>query len=131
MEVQDVGLRVELFVTDLPQSVAFYTQILGFYAQGQADDGYTAVTSGRVIIGLNKLANLPDDHPVQAQGGERLGRGVELVLEVSDIEVTYEQVKATKWPIASLLQQRPWGLTDFRVIDPDGYYWRITSRIVY
>ncbi len=23
---------------------------------------------------------------------------------------------------------RPWGLTDFRVADPDGYYLRITSR---
>ena len=24
--------------------------------------------------------------------------------------------------------RRPWGLQDFRVIDPDGYYLRITHR---
>ena len=26
------------------------------------------------------------------------------------------------------LQDRPWGLTDFRILDPAGYYLRITSR---
>ena len=26
------------------------------------------------------------------------------------------------------LQQRPWGLEDFRLSDPDGYYYRFTSR---
>jgi lactoylglutathione lyase len=23
---------------------------------------------------------------------------------------------------------RPWGLRDFRLLDPSGYYWRITGR---
>jgi hypothetical protein len=23
---------------------------------------------------------------------------------------------------------RPWGLRDCRLLDPDGYYWRITTR---
>jgi len=26
------------------------------------------------------------------------------------------------------LEARPWGLRDFRLLDPDGYYWRITER---
>jgi uncharacterized glyoxalase superfamily protein PhnB len=25
------------------------------------------------------------------------------------------------------LTARPWGLRDFRLLDPDGYYWRITE----
>jgi uncharacterized glyoxalase superfamily protein PhnB len=57
-----------------------------------------------------------------------LGRGIELVLEVADIEAVYEQTLAAQWPLAGQLQPQPWGLTDFRVLDPDGYYWRITTR---
>jgi hypothetical protein len=25
------------------------------------------------------------------------------------------------------LTSRPWGLRDFRLVDPDGYYWRVTE----
>jgi catechol 2,3-dioxygenase-like lactoylglutathione lyase family enzyme len=32
------------------------------------------------------------------------------------------------WSLAGPLQQRSWGLTDFRVHDPDGHYIRITNR---
>jgi hypothetical protein len=31
-------------------------------------------------------------------------------------------------PLAEDLQERPWGLTDFRILDPAGYYLRITGR---
>lgn len=125
---QEMTLRVELFVDDLPQAIAFYHQILGFQYPKQDGDGYTPLTNGQVTIGLNLRVNLPADHPLQAQMGERLGRGVELVLEVNDIETMYAQVVATDWPLADQLQRQPWGLIDFRLVDPDGYYWRITSR---
>ena len=26
------------------------------------------------------------------------------------------------------LQERPWGLTEFRILDPAGYYLRLTDR---
>jgi catechol 2,3-dioxygenase-like lactoylglutathione lyase family enzyme len=26
------------------------------------------------------------------------------------------------------LAGRPWGLRDFRLLDPSGYYWRVTGR---
>jgi lactoylglutathione lyase len=31
-------------------------------------------------------------------------------------------------PLEQDLQDRPWGLTDFRIIDPAGYYLRVTGR---
>jgi uncharacterized glyoxalase superfamily protein PhnB len=86
------------------------------------------MTKGDVRVSLNLRANLPDDHPIQAMAGERLGRGVEIVLEVDDIEAMYAHVLSTNWPLSSKLQDQPWGLTDFRVLDPDEYYWRITTR---
>ena len=37
-------------------------------------------------------------------------------------------VTAAGWPLAEDLRDRPWGLRDFRVLDPAGYYLRITDR---
>ena len=50
------------------------------------------------------------------------------VLEVDDIAAMYKSVLAQNWPLSGALQTQPWGLTDFRLLDPDGYYLRITSR---
>lgn len=123
-----VTFRLELFVDDMAASVDFYSRVLGFALGKQHPDGYTPMRNGALYLSLNLRVNLPEDHPVQATGDERLGRGIELVLEVHDIETVYQHVCLANWPLATELQFQPWGLTDFRVIDPDGYYWRITTR---
>ena len=46
--------------------------------------------------------------------------GVELVLEVDDVDAELERVRMSGWPIDEQLQERPWGLRDFRLIDPSG-----------
>jgi len=53
---------------------------------------------------------------------------VELVLEVDDVVAERDQITAAGWPITEDLHDRPWGLRDFRVLDPAGYYLRITDR---
>jgi lactoylglutathione lyase len=127
-EESKMTMRLELFVNDLPESIGFYHRVLRFeIGDGQAD-GYTPVTNGEVQLGLNLRSNLPDDHPVQSKENERLGQGIEIVFEVDDIDEIYEYISAQNWPLANKLQRQPWGLTDFRVLDPDGYYLRFTSR---
>jgi uncharacterized glyoxalase superfamily protein PhnB len=54
--------------------------------------------------------------------------GVELVLEVDDVVAERDRVTAAGWPLAEDLQDRPWGMKDFRILDPAGYYLRITDR---
>ena len=119
--------RLELFVTDLSASIDFYRRVLKFKVGEQESDGYTPMTNGPVDLSLNLHAGLPDDHPVKAVANERLGRGVEFVLEVNDLDAMYEHVIAENWPLSSKLEHRPWGKSDFRLLDPDGYYWRITT----
>lgn len=121
-------LRLELFVDDLPTSLDFYHRVLRFEIGEGQTDGYTPVTNCEVQLGLNLRSNLPPDHPIQARENERLGRGIEIVIEVENIDEIYEHVSTQDWPLADKLQRQPWGLTDFRVLDPDGYYIRITSR---
>jgi len=65
--------------------------------------------------------------PVGDNGHRHPPVGVELVLEIADLREAHYQVVAAGWPLAEDLTDRPWGLVDFRVVDPAGYYWRITT----
>lgn len=124
----DYRMRLELFVHDIVRARDFYERVLGFQGETGQDDGYTALHNGAVRLALNRLDGLAADHPVQAHPHERLGRGVELVLMTADLQALYRHVCTQGWPLAAPLQQRPWGLFDFRLVDPDGYYWRITEQ---
>jgi len=120
-------LRLELFVTDVQASIEFYRRVLNFQVIGQASADYTMLTNGEAAISFNKREALGHDHPLRATDGERLGLGVEIVLNVADIEGFYETTRTRGHPVSELVLQ-PWGLRDFRIIDPDGYYIRVTSR---
>jgi uncharacterized glyoxalase superfamily protein PhnB len=50
------------------------------------------------------------------------------VLEVEDLDALYERVRASGYAIHETLVMRPWGLRDFRLVDPDGYYLRVTEK---
>lgn len=121
-------IRVELFVKDVAKSVQFYRDILGFEAL-PSHGNYHPVQNGHVILGIAAASELPQQHYFQPEIAThaRKGVGIELVLAVDDVEKTYTKVKEAGYPIAEALAKRPWGLTDFRLVDPDGYYLRITS----
>ncbi len=123
-----MSLRLELFVNDLEKSSNFYTKVLGFERLEEQED-YIPVRSGSVVIGLGKAAMLRSSHYFNPElQKSRRGLGAEIVLEVDDVKSVFEKVKATGHKILTPLQKRPWGATDFRIADPDGYYLRITSR---
>lgn len=127
MHSPSMTLRLELFVDDIAVSRDFYTRILNFSADNQHSAGYTPLRQGSVVLSLNRRSSLPGDHPIYVAAQERPGRGVEIVLEVGDVEARYTHVQSQNWPVTPL-QRQPWGLLDFRLIDPDGYYLRVTSK---
>lgn len=120
--------RFELFTSDSKKSVEFYTSVLSFKELESYKD-YYPVQNGDVTIGICSITDLYDGHYFRPDIVEnRKGLGVEIVLEVDDIEGIYNKVKTSGYPLAEELKKQEWGLTDFRIIDPDGYYLRITSR---
>ena len=127
---RQMTIRFELFVTDRDQSVDFYTSALGFEVQ-RLDESYAVLTCGGVTIGIGRQADLPETGEGPGFTQQRLARdhgaGVEIVLETPDLGGLYERVQRSGYPLAAPLQDRPWGLRDFRVTDPDGYYLRITT----
>jgi lactoylglutathione lyase len=124
-------LRMELFVDDLDVSVAFYTGVLGFQVVRGGGD-YVSLRRGLVVLGLGLAAKLPERGSGPGFTRQRLaagrGAGVEIVLELDDLsQVTALHDRCRdRGAVAEALRLRPWGLHDFRIIDPDGYYLRIT-----
>jgi lactoylglutathione lyase len=125
-------LRIELFVDNLDASIAFYTELLGFRVERRAD-GYASLRRGGVVLGLGLAAGL-SDHDPSGPGPQWAGRhgakgvGVEIVLELADageLAGLHERCRARR-PDLEPLRLRPWGLRDFRLFDPDGYYVRVT-----
>lgn len=121
-------LRLELFIESVEQSVEFYRDILGFDVPKELIDTYVSIRKGDVILGLEEMKHLPQHHPLKiSNSSQQAGLGVEIVLEVEDVHDMYNKVVATGYPIETQLTKRPWGLEDFRLVDPDGYYLRVTS----
>lgn len=123
-------LRMELFVDDLDVGVAFYADVLGFQVMRRAGD-YVSLRRGTVVLGLGPVAKLPE-HDGPGFTRRRLaadkGAGVEIVLELDDLaqlSELHDRCQAER-VVVEALQRRPWGLSDFRVVDPDGYYLRLT-----
>jgi catechol 2,3-dioxygenase-like lactoylglutathione lyase family enzyme len=118
------SLRLEIFPADLNATVRFYVDLLGFsLAADRRSDAlpYLALKRDDVQIGA-----------VAVPGGYAAHRrpptGVEIVIEVDYLHVERDRIRLAGWPIEEDIMRRPWGLQDFRVLDPDGYYLRFTSR---
>lgn len=116
-------LRIELFPADLDAWCDFWVRVMGFaLVRDERDDPapYVAVERGEVRLGAARRDGAVD--PSQ----RRPPTGTEVVLEVADVVAERDRVAAT-WRLEEDLRHRPWGLTDFRLLDPAGYYVRVTS----
>jgi lactoylglutathione lyase len=121
--------RIELFVDDLDAAVRFYEGALGFRMTRREAD-YASLERGDAVLGLGAVAKLPADGEGPGFTRARLagvrGAGVEIVLEVPDVDAALKAAQRAGVRVVEPLRERPWGLRDFRVVDPDGYYLRIT-----
>jgi lactoylglutathione lyase len=119
-------MRCEVFPSDLDATLDFYQRVLGFDLvrdERLAENPYLALGLGNVEIGASPG---PEVDPHQ----RRPPVGVELVIEVDDLDACHSDVVAAGWPIDAELERRSWGLRDFRITDPSGYYLRITEHVI-
>jgi len=120
------AIRLELFPADLDVFVEFYVVVLGFELIADRRDEpepYAYVRRGGVRIGAVTPWEPVDRHRRVPP------HGTEIVIEVDDLVKERDRIVAAGHPLAEDLTERPWGLTDFRVLDPDGYYLRFTTTL--
>jgi uncharacterized glyoxalase superfamily protein PhnB len=120
------SLQASLTVNDLPASVAWYRDALGFtVAQEHEREGKlraVAIVAGAVRILLNQ-----DDG---GRGWDRAkGEGFSLQLTTAqDIDALANRVKQHGDTLDTEPMDAPWGPRIFRVRDPDGFKLTISSE---
>lgn len=115
----------EIYVDDLGATELFYTEIVGLQVIRRLEDFLVLQTgSAKIHICCKTFAPeyLKDAEPIQ-----NLGSKVEFCFEVEDVAEVYTRVQAVGYPIFEPIKEQDWGKTDFRLIDPNGAYIRITS----
>eukprot|EP00919_Chromeraceae_sp_WS-2016_P079940 GHVR01189138.1.p1 GENE.GHVR01189138.1~~GHVR01189138.1.p1 ORF type:complete len:151 (+),score=18.13 GHVR01189138.1:36-488(+) len=125
-------LQIELHVPDFKIVLDFYGK-LGFKKVWHRSEDNNA--DYLVMEREGTILNFwPGNDSVYAQSyfkrfskDTKRGYGVELVIPVDDVKAFHEKVRGFA-NIINPLVKRPWGLWDFRIEDPFGYYLRITER---
>ncbi|WP_152654538.1 VOC family protein [Oceanobacillus sp. CFH 90083] len=122
-----MDFRLELFVENLQKSILFYEEILGLTFTRKSEAG-AIIKKGNFSLLLTADDILEENHYFRSGGGLKpKGKGAEIILFSDNIEQLYRNVQEKNYPVESPLKRQSWGMTDFRMIDPDGYYLRITS----
>jgi hypothetical protein len=111
-------LFVELDCRDLEDYLAFFKDVAGFEVN-RRQGNFVILRSARSEILLNRVGG----KPVRYQGPR-----VEIGIVVDDLDKAFDQAKKRQaWTIAAGVARQPWGVRDFRVFSPEGYYLRITE----
>ncbi len=119
-------MTASLTVKDLRQSVAWYRDLLGFTVDREIErDGKlraVAVKAGAIRLLLNQ-----DDG---ARGFDRVkGEGFSLQFITSQsVDQIADRIKAHGGSLETEPADMPWGVRAFRVRDPDGFKFAISSE---
>lgn len=106
---------VNVYVTDLARSVAFFEEILGLGLQHRdAGFGYASFDAGPVRMGIAQVD--PDDAAQRTLVGRQTGLG----FGVADLRAAHAELEAKGVAFAMEPARQPWGgfMALFR--DPDG-----------
>ncbi len=123
---------VELHVSDFEKVERFYIDILGFEKVREpwleADKNYLVLERGGNLIAFWPGNNKVYDHSYFGHFPKdtKKGYGVELVFMIENIKDYYNKIK-DRLNIVEELRTHSWGLMDFRVEDPFGFYLRFTE----
>lgn len=118
-------LQISLTVKELSKSVDWYTQVLGFTIDRKIErDGRLhgmAVSAGDVHIVLNQ-----DDG---AKGWSRVkGEGFSLtIVTAQNVDEIAHRAQAHGGVLDVEPKDMPWGARVFRLRDPDGYKWSVST----
>lgn len=110
-------LVVELFVRDVDRSVAFYTD-LGFELL-RRDEGFA-------LFAWEGVRFMVEQRPDLAPGGAAPSMNVRVL--VPDVDAVWRKVNERGIPVFAPLADRPYGLRDFTIVDPDGFGVRFGTR---
>ena len=110
-----INFRPNLLVKDVPTSIDFYRDLIGFEVRNSFEDGSFAL----LAKGLAEVALVKHDEPPYS----------EAYLYVRGVEALHDRCQESGCHIERALVDHPWGLRDFVIRDPDGHLIGIGERV--
>jgi lactoylglutathione lyase len=122
-------LTPNLVVSNVERSVAFYCDTLGFTLTQKVPDQsplvFATVQSGDVEIFLNAPEPAIAEYP--AFKSRPIGGTLTLFMEVEGIKSLHEAL-AGRVTVVMPLERKWYGVTEFAIVDPDGYVITFAER---
>ena len=116
----------EIFTDRLDDTRNFFVDVIGF-AVTRADEGFLVLQRGTAKLHVGSLDHMSLDQVDAGHLAAPTGRGVQLCIEVEDIDAAFANAEASGHAITSPLTDQWFGKRDFRMFDPNGIYVRGTS----
>ena len=122
------GMGVNLLVREVARSVAFLTEVLGL-ERVYADADFAVLRHGGREGGIQDVILHADhtyaEHPLLALTGDGAlrGAGVELRLYGIDPDAAEARARARGETVFAETRDKPHGLRECYLADPDGYIW--------
>lgn len=122
---------VELCVSDLEQSIAWFERVLDFHVIAREANEYAELARGETVIQLAAEDSVYwSSAPSQLLPVGQRGSGAEIILLVERIDALYEQAQLAQAEITRPLADYPWHMRQFWVRHPDGYLLRPAQRLL-
>jgi catechol 2,3-dioxygenase-like lactoylglutathione lyase family enzyme len=135
----------ELYVSNLRVSLEFYLDVLRFRVEYErSEDKFAALSLGGAHIMLEEVPLLARATPEEFQQGQwrtadlepPFGRGINLEIEVDDINAAEERIEARGYPLLLKVHEKIYRLKSANrtvrqllVADPDGYLIRLSEFV--
>jgi catechol 2,3-dioxygenase-like lactoylglutathione lyase family enzyme len=108
-------IRVLVGTTDFARSTSFYGSALGFPVDEHWDDPDGRGTLFRAATGgVIEVVEDSPHHPAEPASG------VKVAIEVDDVDLLHERVRAAGVEVVEPIGDRPWGHRNFEIRDPNG-----------
>ena len=137
------ALVPELYVSDLTASLMFYVDLLGFRIEYERpEERFAALSLGDAHLMLEQARSLGRASAEEFQRGEwrtaelvePFGRGLNLEIEVRDIQALADRISDREYPMLLPLHERSYRVRDtdhvvrqLLLADPDGYLIRLSQ----
>jgi len=121
---------MELGTTHVEDYFSFFESVADFKVLSR-EPGYVVARSDLAELTFIEPKFWSGGHPFSGKlTGSGQGLGIEIGIVVADLDKAYAaalKFQDKGWPISTGIVRRPWGVRDFRVLAPDGYYLRFTE----
>lgn len=132
-------LMPELYCSDIKTSLSFYVDLIGFsISYERPEENFVYLDLDGIELMLEQVAEDSDNPRTWWTGKPEkpYGRGVNLQMQVSDVDAIHERLLTVDWPLFRPMEDKWYrvdggktGNRQFVVQDPDGYLLRFFTSI--